>query len=712
MPIEPPASIFQPGRNCAEVASAQRVAFLVDAENYFAAFRKAAERAERSIVILAWDFDSRIFLDPMAPDSERESLGEFLNRLARTKPKLRINVLDWDYPMVYGTDRDFPPIYGLTWRPHKRVDFRYDDTHPLAGSHHQKIVVIDGKVAFNGGLDLAARRWDTSAHAAGDPRRIFHDEDYPPVHDVMVAVDGEAAAALGRVAAERWKNATGETLPPIPATNGDPWPQDLAVDVENVPVAVALTAPPLRGREGIHQIEALYLDMIERARDYIYLENQYFTSQKIADALAKRLDEPDGPEVVLATRLLSHGWLEEVTMHVLRTKLVRELRERDKHKRFTAVCPHVEGLKEGTCIDLHSKVMVVDDEWLRIGSSNISNRSMGVDTECDAVIEARGEERVRKAIRGFRDRLLAEHVGSTLEAVQEEIRRGGTMGSVIEKLGSPARSLGTLEAPEISEPLLEAASIADPEKPISIESIVQEFAPDLVDEPEEKGPKTLHVLGAFIAIAVALALVWRYTPLAQIVTPANAIAWAQRVADYWWAPLVVIFAYLPASFVMFPRWLITLTAVVAFGPWAAFAYAQTGVLTTAVLEYMVGEYVKRDTVRNMAGRRVNRLSRILQERGLVAVTLVRLVPVAPFLVVNVVMGAMRIRLHHFMLGTVLGMLPGMLATTVLGDQVTAAIADPTRVNFWLVGLAGLALAGLAWFGHWWLGREPKHKKKR
>jgi len=145
--------------------------------------------------------------------------------------------------------------------------------------------------------------------------------------------------------------------------------------------------------------------------------------------------------------------------------------------------------------------------------------------------------------------------------------------------------------------------------------------------------------------------------------------------------------------------------VAAFGPWAAFAYAQTGVLVASIAGYVAGELVDRDTVRRLAGPHVNQLGAVLQRRGLLAVTIVRLVPIAPFMVVNAVMGAMRIRLHHFLIGTALGMMPGMLATTVLGDQMTAALADPSRVNGWLIALAGLALAGLAAFGHWWLRRK-------
>src|SRR5690242_16666138 len=135
-------SLFRPGHNCAAVARADRITFLVDAEAYYDAFMRAALRAERSIIILAWDFDSRT---PLTLDANRQPilLGNFLNELAASTRHLRIRILDWDFPIVYGTDRELPVSLGLTWKPHRRVAFRFDDTHPFAGSHHQKVVVID-----------------------------------------------------------------------------------------------------------------------------------------------------------------------------------------------------------------------------------------------------------------------------------------------------------------------------------------------------------------------------------------------------------------------------------------------------------------------------------------------------------------------------------------------------------------------------------------
>jgi len=269
-----PNTLFQPGQNTCAAAKSQRVAMMVDGEEYFAAFVDFAQRAERHILILAWDFDSRMTLRYNEDGSPKESLGEFLNSLCAAKPKLRIDILDWDFPMVYGTDREYSPIFGLDWKPHRHIRLRFDDTHPLAGSHHQKVVTFDGKVAFAGGLDLTNKRWDSCAHAAGDKRRTFNEEPYPPFHDVMIAVDGEAARELDALARKRWKAATGHKLKPV-SVEGDPWPPEQRVDIEDARVGIACTIPPSKAApQGVHHVEALYLDMIANARDYIFFENQ------------------------------------------------------------------------------------------------------------------------------------------------------------------------------------------------------------------------------------------------------------------------------------------------------------------------------------------------------------------------------------------------------------------------------------------------------
>jgi phospholipase D1/2 len=219
----------------------------------------------------------------------------------------------------------------------------------------------------------------------------------------------------------------------------------------------------------------------------------------------------------------------------------------------------------------------------------------------------------------------------------------------------------------------------------------------------------LFFLGAIVAAGLALGLVWTHTPLKDVATRENSAALAAWFAGFWWAPALVVLAYTPASFIMFPRWIITMTAVLAFGPWIGFACAMSGVLLAGFVSFLPGRLVGRETVRRLAGTRLAPVILFMEREGLIAVTLIRLVPVAPFPVVNLVMGAMRVNPWHFAFGTFLGMLPGMLAATVLFDQLAAALEDPTHVNFWVIAAAVLGLMAIAFFGQRMLRRAGIRK---
>jgi uncharacterized membrane protein YdjX (TVP38/TMEM64 family)/phosphatidylserine/phosphatidylglycerophosphate/cardiolipin synthase-like enzyme len=692
-------SLLRAGYNCWTVARAARCALLVDAQAYFEAFHRAALRAQRSILLLAWDFNSqtRLHFDPVPEDGPPALLGEFLNFLVRRRRGLQIHVLNWDYPMVFGADREFPPLYGFGWTPAHRVHLRYDDTHPVGGCQHQKVAVIDDAFAFAGGIDLTVRRWDTPEHAADDPRRVAYGKPYPPFHDLMVAVDGEAARRLAALARERWLHATGQRLSPVEASH-DPWPAALQPDLADVEVGISRTMPPCGEAGAVREVERLYLDMIAAASETLYIENQYFTAPRIAAALEKRLAEPQGPEIVLVLRLLSHGWLEEHTMHVLRTRLIERLRQADRHDRFRVYYPHVPGLAEGSCIDVHSKLMIVDDRILRIGSSNLCNRSMSVDTECDIAIESRGAAPVAGVIRGFRERLLGEHLGVSAARVAEATGRAGSLRAAIEALAGGARTLKPLDGlPSWPEAVVSVAAVADPEEPIALQALIDER--EMLERAAPSPPAWGQLLGILTLIG-ALVLAWRYTPLAGIARPENVIAWAKDFGARAWAPLVVMALFTPACLVMFPRPLITLAAVIAFGPWLGFAYSLVGIVASSMATYYLGRRMRRDTVRRLAGEKLDRMAQVLKKHGLLAMTLLRLVPLAPFAVEGIVAGAVHMKPWHVALGTAFGLLPGTLATTVFGDQIETALAGG-EVNYWVVGgVIALLAAGLWAVNRW------------
>jgi uncharacterized membrane protein YdjX (TVP38/TMEM64 family) len=165
--------------------------------------------------------------------------------------------------------------------------------------------------------------------------------------------------------------------------------------------------------------------------------------------------------------------------------------------------------------------------------------------------------------------------------------------------------------------------------------------------------------------------------------------------------MVLMALYTPASLVMFPRPLITLAAVVSFGPWAGLAYALIGVILASTAGYYAGRAFGRNTVRRLAGTRLNRISQALQRRGVLAITAVRLVPIAPFIVVSMVAGAIRFKLWQLSVGTILGMLPGALMATVLGDAAQSALRDSSQINGWFVGgTLAVLLTGSAFVMRW------------
>jgi phospholipase D1/2 len=481
-------SLFKPGRNCCRSARARRATLLVDGEAYFRAFAQAALRATQTIVILGWDFHSqtRLHLCQDARNTDGPArqthgparqthgpgipdlLGDFLDFLVERTPRLQVFILVWDAPPGFGRGRERPAGSAGGWQPHDGITVVYDSNGPLGGALHQKVVVIDGAFALCGGTDLTLGRWDTSAHAWADPQRTNHGatESYGPVHDVMLAVDSAAACALQSLASNRWRDATGHKLPAVRSSaDAEPWPASLPVMFSDVTVALARTVPEGSGRYAAREVEALYLDMIAAARRYIYIENQYFTAKKLGEALADRLAEPQGPEVIVVSRLDSAGWLEAPTMEALRTVLLHKLRDADAYGRFSAWYPDSPG--QPGC-DVHSKLMIVDDEWLRVGSSNFANRSMGLDTECDLVVEAGGNPGVRAAIASARNTLLAEHLGVALSDVRQALTLTRSLSAAVRALaGRTGRTLRRFEQLDVPSPavIALAAGIADPEHP-------------------------------------------------------------------------------------------------------------------------------------------------------------------------------------------------------------------------------------------------------
>ena len=375
-------------------------------------------------------------------------------------------MLKWDIGTLEALGRGMVPIAMRPMRFAEGFHFKLDGEHPTGAAHHSKIIVIDDEMAFCGGIDMTAGRWDTREHLDDQASRGLPQDGEPekPWHDVTTAVCGPIAAALGDLARERWYRATGDTLDP-PQLEPEPcWP-DLETTFEDLTVAVARTYPDYNGYEEIREIEALYMKAIAEVRETFYVETQYLASAKIARAIAERLNEPDGPEFVVILPHKAEGWLRQKAMDGARERLLRFLWSNDPHGRFAAYYPVTE---QGQAIYVHAKVLTIDDRLVRVGSSNLNNRSMGFDTECDLAIEAApadDPDGVGETILTLRNDLVAEHLGLRPEAVADAFDREGGLIAAIEALRGDGRSLRRFTNGDLSEDdsILAENEFTDPE---------------------------------------------------------------------------------------------------------------------------------------------------------------------------------------------------------------------------------------------------------
>jgi phospholipase D1/2 len=212
------------------------------------------------------------------------------------------------------------------------------------------------------------------------------------------------------------------------------------------------------------------------------------------------------------------------------------------------------------------------------------------------------------------------------------------------------------------------------------------------------------IAAAGLALA-ALAAVWRYTPVADYLTAQRIMSWAQAVRETPWAPALVVLAYTPASLVLFPRPLLTLLVVLAFGTWLGILYSVIGCTIAALVTYTIGRALPRRTVRDIGGDAAEALGKGARRHGVLAVLAFNMLPVPPFAVQNMIAGAVRIKVWEYTAGTVLSLVPGIGAMAVFGDQLTAALDEKADVSWWAIVAAAAALAVFIYFGRRWAMKQ-------
>lgn len=657
-----------------------RAAFLVDGEKYFKAIAEAVRQARQSVLIVGWDIDSRIRLErsPAGP-----TLLELLNEVVEERPEVDVHILIWDYPLAYSMDREPLQMISFLHKSHPNVHFHLDSDFPMGSSHHQKVVVVDDAVAFVGGMDLTAGRWDTPEHEAGDDRRTAPDgKQYTPYHDVQMVVDGEIATILGGMARERWQWATGESLPAPGTTDGSPWPRSVDPDLTDITVNMVVTLPKYKEREEIQDIEAMYLRAIATAQSLVYIENQYFTSQSIQRALGERLEDPDGPEVVIILPHTPTGLLERLVMEPLQSEVLDALHKADKHGRLGVYCPF-SGEDREIPIKVHAKVMVVDDSFVTVGSANLNNRSMGLDTECNLALNF--PDAVDTVSR-FRRHLAGHLLGVSVQDFEDAESSEGSLLNAVESIRSETGGLRMEMDTRTAPPIPVSADIArplDPSRPGVFDAVMDGFADN---DNSQRSYAGFVKLGMLLAVFAAMALAWRYTPLSQYANIDVLLGGTHHVSRLPLAPALAVGAFLLGGLVMFPVIVLIVLSAAVFDPFMAFGVSLAGCLGSALLVFGIGYVLGRDAVEKLSGPRISVISRQIGKHGLLSIIVTRVIPVAPFTIINLVAGASRINVGKFVVGTILGMTPGIVGMTLFGSQLVSVLQRPGPVAIGVLAL--------------------------
>lgn len=458
--------LLVPNSTCWRTARAARAGLIVDVEDYYAAAREVMAKAQRSVHILGWAWDPDTPFTPSAPgEPAPERWGNFVRALADAHPQLDVKLLIWKSALPIAATQNFFPHRARQCFKGSNVQFRLDSSIPMGACHHQKAIIVDDRLAFCGGCDVGPDRWDTERHQDDDPRRRKTKGNgfFECRHETMAVVDGEAAAELGQLFRDRWERSCGEILAtPEDYSGPDLWPGQVKPAFSDVLVGLARSEPQWGHHSEVRETEKLHLASLAAAKRLIYMENQYFASPLMAEALAACLEKHRGPEVVLVSTEHSPSWFDRMTMDRTRLLFLKRLREADRYGRLTAVCPVT---ATGRSIIVHSKLSIIDDELVRVGSANLNNRSTGFDTECDLAIEAETGE-TRRAIAAFRNALVGHWMGQGGAAVAEAAAREGSLGKAIAALDT-CRRLRAIEARTITawDNFIATAHLGDPASP-------------------------------------------------------------------------------------------------------------------------------------------------------------------------------------------------------------------------------------------------------
>jgi phosphatidylserine/phosphatidylglycerophosphate/cardiolipin synthase-like enzyme len=364
---------------------------LVDGSEALPAIAAEIARAESYVHLTGWFFSPELHL------SREEEPVVVRNLLAELAERVDVRVLSWKgapIPVFKPSQREVREMLDALSR-HTKIQAHADGCTGFTHCHHEKVVVVDGRVAFVGGIDLTldgGDPWDTPSHVARGGIGW---------HDAAMRLEGPAVADVEQHFRVRWHGATREALP-------RPVVSDEAGDVEAQIVRTVPARIYRAVRQGDYSILEAYIAALRSAERFIYLESQFLWSPEIVTILADKLESPPSDDfrvLVLLPARANDG------ADISRGQVAALIHAADETTRFLACTIYARERNLRDPVYVHSKIGIVDDRWLTLGSANLNAHSLFHDTEMNVVTL---DERVARAARV---RLWSEH----LELAPEEI---------------------------------------------------------------------------------------------------------------------------------------------------------------------------------------------------------------------------------------------------------------------------------------------------
>ncbi len=381
---------------------------LIDGEQAMRAMYEAMDQARASIYIAAWFLTPELRLirppnDPVDPPQGKGGPEAFLTLIARKADEVDVRILMWPGSALGKFNhRRAKAAHRMLVRANPRLRARLDRHDKLSHCHHQKALVVDGRVAFVGGLDVTAfdaDRWDVQAHTFREGRNW---------HDCHMKIEGPCVADVAANFVQRWNAVAPHDPAPLA-----PAPAPIAGGVEaQVQRTIARGVYPF-APEGIFGIAYAYLHAIGQAERFIYLESQYLWSPEIADALCDALRR--GVHVVIVLPAHPNVGKADSDRHVEEL-----LRADDGHGCFHPYTLYTSWYDEERQryhyrpVYVHAKVAVIDDRWCTVGSANLNGRGMASDSEINVSTSS------HDVARTLRVQLWAEHLSCPVEAIRDE----------------------------------------------------------------------------------------------------------------------------------------------------------------------------------------------------------------------------------------------------------------------------------------------------